>query len=686
MNNLRKLAELYGIETNYVDIHGNHIHVEDDVLIKMLCSFGEFSQNGSDWQENIHRKEEEVAFPIPPVIVSPNREITFIPQLNWLSGSLFFKREDILLEIPFRVEGQKWSFPLPPDLEWGYYPLNFEIRTTFNSLCLKSFFIFTPRFCYLPEGKSFWGLNLAVYSLNTDRNQEIGDLQDLRLVRDLLLKNGANFLGILPIHLLENRMPYGISPYYPVDRLEWNPIYLPLEWVAQTLKVNYEFNGTEYCSPLKDRFSQNMSHLDYESAWTQKDKILRNFFHIWRKRDDNSSDLNKKSYSDFLTHGGKRIIHSAFFQAYALKQGWDFRSWPQDFQRGKVDALSQFIDRNQEEVFYFVFLQWLMELYLKTYFQSSEMLAFDLPVGTSPSGIESWLNQDLFVFSQRVGAPPDDFSPAGQNWGFSPVNPWKERENHYTHFISLIQANMKYCSFLRIDHIMGLYRLFWIPEGCDPKYGTYVRSFFHDLLGIIALESHLQKVIVVGEDLGTVPPQVREAMKNYKILSTRVLYFESDQKGFIPMPKDYSRETMVTIGTHDMPPLKAFLEGKDIDLRKKLKLFTPEEAAVQYQIRHQRIEGIKSKLIEWGYLSEPSRFEDFLEAILLYLSKTSSTLKIVNLDDLMESDVQINLPGTITEYPNWRHRLLVRQDELENKIQKMAFIFRSEGTSFNENN
>ena len=675
MTDLRKLAELFGIETNYYDIHGNHVYIEDEVLANLLGSFGEYPQNGSGWKENIHRKAEEIAFPIPPVIVASKPEITFIPQLNWLAGSLFLTREDVILEIPFQIENQKWNFLLPPDLEWGYYPLNFEIRTTLNTLYYKSFFIFTPKYCYLPEEKNFWGLNLAVYSINTRKKQEIGDLQDLRLVSDLLQKYGGNFLGILPIHLLENRMPYGISPYYPVDRLEWNPIYLPLEWVAQILAVNHELNAPESFSLFMDRSPQDTSLLNYESAWKRKDQILRSFFQIWRKREIDSPDLNRKSFSDFLTNEGIRIIHSAFFQAYALRQDWDFRSWPLDFQRGDKDAIAQFIDQNHEEVYYFVFLQWLMELYLKTHFQSSDMLAFDLPVGTSPTGIESWLNQDLFVFSQRVGAPPDDFSPAGQNWGFPPVNPWKDRENHYSHFISLIQANMKYCSFLRIDHIMGLYRLFWIPEGCDPKYGTYVRSFFQDLLGIVALESYRQKVIVIGEDLGTVPHQVREAMKAYKILSTRVFYFESDQNGFIPAPNHYPRETMVTIGTHDMPPLKAFLEGKDIDLREKLGLFTSEEATIQHQIRQQRIEGIKSRLIEWGYLREPDSFEDFLEAVLFYLSKTSSTLKIVNLDDLMKSDIQINLPGTITEYPNWRHRLEVCRGELEKKIQKMASIF-----------
>lgn len=676
MNELRKLAELYGIETNYYDIHGSHIQIEDEVLVNLLGSFGEYPQNRSGWVENIHRKKEEIAFPIPPVIVTSTREIAFVPQLNWLSGSLFLARENVILEIPFRVENHKWSFPLPLDLEWGYYPLNFEIRTTLNTLYLKSYFIFTPKYCYLPEEKNFWGLNLAVYSLNTRRKQGIGDLQDLRLVSDLLQKYGGNFLGILPIHLLENRMPYGTSPYYPMDRLEWNPIYLPLEWIAQILEINLEHNSTEFCSLLNDQSSQNRSLLDYESAWKGKDQILRNFFQIWQKKAIKPSSLSKKSFSDFLTDGGKRIIHSAFFQAYALKQGWDFRSWPQDFQRGDEEAVAQFINKNHEEVNYFLFLQWLMEIYLKTYFQSSNMLAFDLPVGTSPTGIESWLNQDLFVFSQRVGAPPDDFSPAGQNWGFPPMNPWKDREKHYSHFISLIQANMKYCSFLRIDHIMGLYRLFWIPEGCDPKHGTYVRSFFQDLLGIVALESHRRQVIVIGEDLGTVPPQVREAMKAYKILSTRVLYFESDHKGFIPAPECYPRETMVTIGTHDMPPLKAFLEGKDIDLREKLNLFTPEEATEQYQIRQYRIQGIKSKLMEWGYWRETDTFEDLLEAFLLYLSKTSSTLKIVNLDDLIESDVQLNIPGTINEYPNWRHRLLVGCDELESKIQKMALIFK----------
>jgi len=679
MNQLRKLAELYGIETSYYDIKGRHIQVEDDILLNLLNSFGEYPHNGSHWEDNLLRKEEELAFPIPPVIVTSQRQISFVPKSDWISGLVFLVTEEGTLEIQIKMEKEKWSFFLPHDLEWGYYPLNFEIQTTLSTLYINSYYIFTPKFCYLAEEKNFWGLNLAVYSLNTGKNHQIGDLEDLRLVRDLLQKYSGNFLGILPIHLLENRMPYGISPYYPLDRLEWNPIYLPLEWVARALEIEPEENILESSFRLGDGSFQNFQSfplLDYQSIWREKDRILRRFFQIWWQREIELPEMNKKNFYAFLKNDEQRIIYSAFFQAYALKQSGDFRSWPEEFQRRDEPTINQFIRENQAEVYYFVFLQWLMEFYLKTFFQPLGRLAFDLPVGTSPTGIESWLNQELFVFSQQVGAPPDDFSPAGQNWGFSPVNPWKDRKNHYSHFISLIQANMKYCSFLRIDHIMGLYRLFWIPEGCDPKDGTYVRSFFQDLLGIIALESQRHQVMVVGEDLGTVPPQVREGMKTYKILSTRVLYFESDQNGYIPAPKHYPRETMITIGTHDMPPLKAFLEGKDIELREQLRLFTPEEAAEQYQIREQRIQGIKSKFIQWGYLEEPYNYTDFFEAILRYLSMTSSLTKVVNLDDLLGSDIQINLPGTTKEYPNWRHRLLVNLDDLEIKIQRMEAIFR----------
>jgi len=671
MNHLRKLAELYGIETDYFDIWGRHISIQDEIIQNLLRCMGEYCFDDAHLKESILLKQKELSFPIPPVIVTSDRQLIITPDPEWKSAQLILTGEKMAMEIRVWTGSEGWHCSLPIDLEWGYYRLEFEIRTVTKTMVLKSYLVFSPGFCYLPEEKEFWGLNLGVYSLHTGRNQGIGDLHDLEMVGDLLRKHRGSFLGILPIHLLENRLPYGISPYYPVDRLEWNPIYLPLEWVAQILGNSGDellfHNGDTRSEPLTQD-----TLLDYQKVWLAKDRVLRRLYTTWRNNPSWSISINRENFESFIKAEGDRFLHSTFYQAYACTQGWDYHSWPECFLKVNNQAIAGYIDDNREEVYYFAFLQWMMDLYLSNLSKSSDMIAFDLPVGTSPTGIESWLNQDLFIFSQRVGAPPDDFSPAGQNWGFPPANPWKDRQNHYSHFISLIRANMRYSSFLRIDHIMGLYRLFWMPEGSDARYGTYVRSFFNDLLGILALESHRNRVIVIGEDLGTVPPQVRMAMLRYRILSTRVLYFENDQQGFLPAPSEYPMETMVTIGTHDMPPLKAFLQGKDIELRKRLGLFNQTEAADHQLNRTERIKKIKTKLIEWGFLVEPSDSSRLLEALLRYMSATPSLLKVVNLDDLLGSDTQLNLPGTTSEYPNWRHQLNLNPAELEEKIQWLA--------------
>ncbi len=674
MNHLRKLAELYGIETNYFDIWGHQIEVEDEVIYHILRTFGEDHFDDTHLEKSILRKQKELSFPIPPVIVTSNCLLVFSPEPEWRSAHMILIGED------GETVERNWSgtgelrLTLPPDFKWGYYRLNLDIQTNTKSLIFDSLLIFTPGYCYLPADKTRWGLNLAVYSLQTSRNQGIGDLQDLEMVQDMLEKQGGSFLGILPLHLIENRLPNGISPYYPLDRMEWNPIYLPLDWVVQFLGIP---DGTlflqRHISELEVIRQEKL--LDYQKIWSLKDHILRNLYKTWFENQAGTVPSSWKEFEVFSKREGDRLLHSAFFQAYAALHGWNYQSWPEEYRTGKACAIDRFILENRQEVYYYVFLQWLMNECLSHLSQSQRMIAFDLPVGTSPTGIETWLNQDLFAFSQRVGAPPDDFSPTGQDWGFPPVNPWRDRESYYSHFISLIRENMKYSSYFRIDHIMGLYRLFWIPKGVDVRRGTYVRSFFHDLLGIIALESQRSRVTVIGEDLGTVPPQVREAMKKYRILSTRVLYFENDHEGFLRSPKDFPREAMVTIGTHDMPPLKAFIQGEDIKLREKLGLFT-QEAAVKH--RQNRVEGInkmKTKLQQWGYLIDELNPTALLKALFRYLASTPSLLKVINLDDLFESDIQLNLPGTTTEYPNWRHQLQCEPTDLESKIQWLAQFF-----------
>lgn len=674
MNRLRTLAKMYGIETDYFDIWGHYNQVSDEVIQNLLRSMGEYRLGDTDLADSISRKQKELDFPIPPVVVTSNREFTFVLDPSWRSAHLTLTGSSAGLDINGSIEKGICRFKLPMDLEWGYYNLEFDIETNTQTLVLKSLLVLSPGFCYLPENREFWGLNLGVYSLQTDRNQGIGDLRDLEMVGNILKENGGNFLGILPIHLLENRLPDGVSPYYPLDRMEWNPIYLPLDWVDQFLGVSAGSNWLQSDNYRIGTVGCN-EQLDYQKVWSLKDQILRRFYQTWLKSQSETASVRKKEFYTFLEEEGKRLLYSAFFQTYAYSDGWDYRSWPEDYKNTDFRAIESYIFENREEVYYHIFLQWMMNNYLFRLSQSTNMIGFDLPVGTSLTGIESWLNQELFIFSQRVGAPPDDFSPAGQNWGFPPINPWKDREQGYSHFISLLRTNMKFSSFLRIDHIMGLYRLFCIPEGADAQCGTYIRYFFNDLLGILALESQRNQVVVIGEDLGTVPPLVREAMKQYRILSTRVLYFESDHHGFLPTPGQFPRKSMITIGTHDMPPFKAFLQGKDIEIRVNLGLFNQKEGTDHQLIRNERINKIKSKLIEWGFLSNTIDSSLFFEAVVRYLAITPSLLKVINLDDLFGSDIQLNIPGTTIEYPNWRHRINIIQSDLDRKIHWLSKYF-----------
>ncbi len=659
---VKELSHLSGIQLYYYDTKGKKVEASLSTLLSLLQVMGVEDLSEKGLEEKIKEKEEEKNNPFPPVVVTSERKLCFGP-LSPQKVVLMVKgekgeewREEFKVENHSSLE---WNFP--PSMEWGYYELTFLLGEKESAYSV--FLVFSPGRCFLPSHK-MWGIQVPVFALTTEKSQGIGDWRDLLFVEDKLKKAGGEFVGVLPLHLTENRSPHGISPYLPLDRLLWNPIYLPLEEVASFL--GYE-EGKKYLAEISLFFSSFSpeKEIDYDEVWALKQKFLRQTFQLfWERRNEDPRFLELDSFFQ-----EERIRRASFFYAFAERQGLNWRSWPSPYRYKERKALEDYIQAHNEEALYHAYLQWLMERFLS--FGSS--LGFDLPVGASRGGSECFLEEDCFAFQASLGAPPDDFAPAGQNWGFPPPFPEKERKNGYRHFIALIRKNMQFARYLRIDHILGWQRLYWIPEGSEARDGAYVRNFLPDLLGIAALESMRNKVTIIGEDLGTVDPLLKENLREFQVLSTRVFYFEKDEQGFPLAPSQYPHLSLATFNTHDLPPLSSFWEGEDILLREKAGMYEKKEVETYLKERNEFQEKVLQKLSQWGLWEEGG---NLWEALLRFLALTPSLIKVVGLNDVLGDKRMINLPGTIDEYPNWRLRLSIRESDLEETLHQIGKIMK----------
>lgn len=657
---LKNLATLLGVYISYDNIRGERIEVPSETLVAILSSLGveDFSERGLE--EAISWAGEKKRFLNSLVVVTRKRTKRVRVPLDVSRGEVVIYSEEgkILQNFPF---SSPWiEVALPEDCSWGYYTLSFRPEKGEEK---SSLLIFSPPCAFLP-GERNWGIHCALSTLSTGRNQGVGDLKDLEDVQSLILECNGRYLGLLPIHLTAKKTPHGISPYLSLSRFLFDPIYLPLEEVIQL------FPGV---LPSESILASLGDYLDYEEIWKKKEYVLRRVFLAFLRERERFQVL-WEAFEEFLQKEGERLHLASLYQAIAEEKGLDWRLWPTPLQKRDLQTLEKLKEDKKEEVPYFSFLQWLVHLFLERITKKGHVLCFDLPVGCAPWGIESWLSQEKTVLGCSVGAPPDDFAPEGQNWGFHPFSPWKMAEDKFADFIALIHFNMRFAHFLRLDHIMGLKRLFWIPEGEKASRGTYVENPLRKLLAVLMLESMQHEVTLIGEDLGTVPPSLRSILPKSGILSTRVFYFERDSV-FPRPPQSYPRKCYVTINTHDMPPLKAFIEGKDILLRETLGIFTPEEAARFLEDRRTFVAKCYEKLQEWGFLKEEEN--SLFWAICRLLAATSSYVISLSLDDILESDVQINLPGTVGEYPNWRKKLPMEWEIVKNKLLALASIFAS---------
>jgi 4-alpha-glucanotransferase len=559
---------------------------------------------------------------------------------------------------------------LPP----GYHELEVRIGAAAPEHCTL---ISAPSQCYEPpaiaDGGKLWGAAVQLYTLRSRENWGIGDFNDLKLLIHWLASLGAGFIGLNPLHALAPADPSHSSPYSASSRHFLNVLYIAVPAVpefAECLAASERLRDPEVAHRLRQL--RDRDHVDYEGVADLKFEILEMLYRDFSARHATQDTDRGRSFRAFVAVGGDLLQKHArfdaldrYFRSTQYRQsGW--LNWPEEYRDVNGRAVECFAREHPAEVEFYAYLQWLAHEQLS----AAQTLARDLhmpvglygdfAVGANPSGSETWADRDSYCMGAEIGAPPDPLALKGQGWGIPPQDPAAMEAQHLEGFVRLIRNNMRYYGALRLDHVMSLFRLWWVPAGHSPTDGAYVHYPFHQLLSVLALESERGACMVVGEDLGVVPDEMRSAMPEFGLYHYKVLLWEK-LGGRFRRPDEYARRALATVTTHDMPTLKSYWEGRDLDLRRDLNLYP--NADIDHEMTRQRVvdrEWLQAALREQGVLAQPvgDEFTPALaQALHLYLARTESALVALQIEDLLGMGDPVNVPGTDREYPNWQRKL-----------------------------
>jgi 4-alpha-glucanotransferase len=511
---------------------------------------------------------------------------------------------------------------LPEDFPLGYH----RLRTPDGRVRRL---IVSPGRCWLPEGWRAWGWAVQLYATRGRDSWGIGDLGDLRTLREMAQAQGAGFVLVNPLHAVAPTPGQEDSPYLPATRRFRNPIYLRVAEVPGADAVDGEADA--------GRALGGGELIDREAVWALKRRVLQRVF------DAGSDD---QPFRDWWWHQGQPLMDWATWCTLADEHGPDWHTWPKELQDPRGEAVAGYAAGHEREVAFHAWLQWLLDVQLRAATEGITVIQ-DLPIGVAGGGADAWAWQDVLAQGVTVGAPPDAFNALGQDWGSPPLVPWRLQAADYEPFIQSIRATMAGAGGLRVDHVMGLFRLWWVPADGSAADGAYVRYPYEDLLDIVALESHRAQAIVVGEDLGTVEDGVREAMAEHGILSYKLLWFEDDE------PAQWPAEAMAAVTTHDLPTIPGLWTGADLVEQREYGLGTEAELERARVHLLGRLNGLPSG-------ASPA---EAVEAAYRRLATAPCALISATLDDALGVERRPNMPGA-KDRPNWRLPLPVPTEEL----------------------
>jgi 4-alpha-glucanotransferase len=692
---LDRLARLYGIERNYRDIWGRRHITSPASQRALLAVMGVPAATDAEVVAGLALAESAAwREPLPPVIVTRSRRSATVTlperadrHVAWLlrtEGGPILRGELDLASLDVVdsavVDGTRYRrhrLPLPR-LPLGYHQLEL------GDAAAKTTLIVTPRRAFgisdLGAGERLWGLTAPLYSLRSETDWGVGDFGDLGRLAQLCAGLGAAFLGINPIHAQLPAAPERYSPYSPSSRRYLNVLLIAIEQVPE-LALSEAAQALLASPDFQERLERvrGAKLIDYPAIAALKLEVLALLFESLRAH---PRSPRWATFEAFRREAGPSLERQTLFDAlFEHFRGQDpahhtWRTWPLPYQDIASAEVARFAAAHRDRVAFFAYLQWLAHDQLEQAQRQAVAgmpvgLYLDLAVGVTPDGAEAWAHQGSIVSGASLGAPPDEFNEGGQNWGLAPLSPHAVRARAYAPLIEILRSGMRHAGALRIDHILGLQRSFWWPAGGAP--GAYVRQPVDDLLGVLALESHRQRCVVVGEDLGTVPGGLRRLLDRTGVLGCSVLYFEREQDGSFRRPANYRQRSVASIGTHDLPTLAGFWAGRDIDWRGRLGLYgDPQQAGHERQARRTELTGLLRLLEVEGLLppgldpSAPPSALPWPVAVALHrmLARSPALLMVLQIEDALGAIEQANLPGTIEQHPNWRRRLARTMAEL----------------------
>ncbi len=700
---LQRLGRIHEIAPDYYDVWGNHHEVPEASLAALLGALGVRAGTPQEVQESIRAAEfERWRAVLPPAIVVREDAAPWKLRLNlpaaaansplaWrLTEEAGARREGAFHQTSLEdaesaeVDGEHFvarDYTLPVAASCGYHRLAILHD---GAIIGEAAFIVVPSRCFRPaaveEDGRVWGTAAQLYAVRSGANWGIGDFTDLASLIAQWGARGAGVVGVNPLHALFPHNPEHASPYSPSSRCFVNVLYLDVEAIpdfAECEPARTQARTPEFQSRLQALRSAEL--VDYAGVAEIKLPMLDLCFTHFRNNHLAFNTPRAQAFRAYAAAYAPALRRHALFEALQAHfhredgQVWGWPVWPEAYRDPAAPEVARFAEANAERVEFYEYLQWLAELQLEAVGRRSMEMGLgvglyqDLAVSVDRGGAEAWANQDLYAIAASVGAPPDEYNLRGQDWGLPPLAPERLRAAAYAPFVATLRANMRHSGALRIDHVMALARLYWVPRGSEPRDGAYVHYPFEDLVGIVALESHRNRCMVIGEDLGTVPDEVRATLTRVGILSYRVLFFERQQSGDFKSPAEYPADSLVTAATHDLPTLAGYWEGRDLALRQELGLFPTEEAhqaqvLARAQDRARLLVALEREgLLPEGASVDPQSLPEMTGALLhqlqAFLARSPARVLVVQLEDVLGVREQVNLPGTTSEYPNWRRKL-----------------------------
>ena len=673
MTDLSEAAARVGISTSYHDAFGQQVSVPDETLRLLI--------------EKLSLPDESYRVVDPCIILAEGQEVQIALATD---ESVFWQlvQEDGQ-ELSGTTEPGARSIAPRLHLAAGYHHLTVKLGD--NSF--EARVIVTPERAYIPwtpdNPDRVWGVAAQLYGLRSGTNWGIGDFTDLANLVSGVGRMGASVVGVNPLHAIFPDDAERASPYSPSSRQFLNWLYLDV-----TAILEYRESAAVQELVASHEFQHELARLrattlvDYSGVATAKRRVIDLVYVQFREAHLGKGDGRDRAFNAFRTAQGAPLRRFGLFHALREVLGatdWsmrDWRNWGPEYRHPESPGVAAFAEQSADRVEFYEYIQFLLFEQLGRVKEAAQRVSMkiglygDLAVGVDVAGAEGWGSQDLIAPGLSIGAPPDPLAPHGQNWGLPVFNPEAMRRLGYEPFIRVLRSVMQNFGALRIDHVLGLWRLYCIPQE-DPYHGSYLKYPFEDLVRIVALESQRNKCLIIGEDLGTLPEGFREALMARGILSYRVLWFEQSPDTFLP-PEAYPSQALVTISTHDLPTMAGFWYLSDISLRRQLNLMNEDQTRALYEERTSAKGKLTIAMRLAGLLPQAEALPETLPAaeIHRFVARTNSALMLVQLEDILSDRSQANMPGTMDEHPNWRRKLPIDLPALlgEQSMRQLAEI------------